>query len=304
MRLGNAPRPRRHGWAQRFCVQYRIGPFVVRLRTPIRPLLELVRWCYADAELATDDALISFDVSVGHGPRWRSLFAPQAVFSSDGETPFEPFPLDHAFPMLEWGLNWCAAMRAHQYLMLHAGVLERNGLALILPAIPGSGKSTLSAALALSGWRLLSDEFGLLDYRQNLIQPFPRAIPLKNLSIDVIRAFSAEAQLGPIFAKTRKGEVAHLRPPEDSLLRQHELARPAWIVFPRYIVGSPLRLRALHKSVAFVRLSQNAFNYRLLGAAGFLGLRDLVRDCRCWSAEFSDLAAMISALNKLPQPGP
>ncbi len=120
---------------------------------------------------------------------------------------------------------------------------------------------------------MLSDEFGLLDYRQNLVQPFPRAIPLKNQSIDVIRTFSAEAQLGPVFAKTRKGNVAHLRPPQDSLLRQHELARPAWIVFPRYIAGSPLRLRALHDSVAFVRLSQNAFNYRLLGAAGFLGLR-------------------------------
>jgi predicted ATPase len=33
-------------------------------------------------------------------------------------------------------------------------VVERDGHALILPAMPGSGKSTLTAALVQRGWRL------------------------------------------------------------------------------------------------------------------------------------------------------
>ena len=49
-------------------------------------------------------------------------------------------------------------------LLLHAGV-ERDGLALICPP-SWSGKSTLTAALSLRGWRLLSDEFGAFDPRQ------------------------------------------------------------------------------------------------------------------------------------------
>ncbi len=237
-----------------------------------------------------------------HGPLYRRPFAPQAVFKTDTEAPFAPFPLSHAFPLLEWGLNWCIAMRAHQFLMLHAGVVERDGRALILPAVPGSGKSTLTAALALRGWRLLSDEFGLVDWQTGVIHPLPRPIPLKNRSIPVIRAFSPEAELGPLFPKTRKGDVAHLRPPGDSRQRQHETARPAWIVFPRFRVGAKMRLAALPDSLAFARLSQNSFNYRLLGASGFQALETLIRGCHCWSADFGELDAMVTALDQLPPP--
>ena len=54
-------------------------------------------------------------------------------------------------------------MHAHQYLIIHAAVVEKNGLAAILPAPPGSGKGTLTAGSVLSGWRLLSDELTLID---------------------------------------------------------------------------------------------------------------------------------------------
>jgi HprK-related kinase A len=281
---------------------YRHGPFTVRLETPFDALRKLLTWCYGEPASDSGTDLIQFDVGITHGPWYRRLTSPQAVFRADTQTPFAPFPRSHAFPLLEWGLNWCIATRAHQYLMLHAGVVERDGHALILPAVPGSGKSTLTAALALRGWRLLSDEFGLLDWRTGLLVPLPRAIPLKNRSIPVIRAFAPDAALGPVFPKTRKGDVAHLRPPADSRRRQLEPARPAWIVFPRYAAGSPLRIASLHDSTAFARLSQNAFNYRLLGATGFDALQALIRACRCWSAQFGDLDGILSALDRLPPP--
>lgn len=305
----NALVPRLPARATGHCISrsaalYRHGPFAVRLTTPLADLRRLLDWCYGEPTPDAGTDIIQFDVRVTHGPWSRRLISPQAVFRTDTETPFAPFPRSHAFPLLEWGLNWCIATRAHQYLMLHAGVVERDGRALILPAVPGSGKSTLTAALTMRGWRLLSDEFGLLDWRTGLLQPLPRAIPLKNQSIPVIRAFAPEAALGPVFPKTRKGDVAHLRPPADSRRRQHETARPAWIVFPRYVSGGRLQLTSLHDSVAFARLSQNAFNYRLLGATGFKALRALIRNCRCWSAEFGDLDTMVAALDRLPPPQP
>jgi hypothetical protein len=282
---------------------HRLGPFSAHIETPLRGLRRLIAWCYGAPEPNNTHSLVQFHVRIQHGPIHRRVWAPQAIFRADTQTPFAPFPKDHAFPLLEWGLNWCIATRGHQYLMLHAGVLERGGHALILPALPGSGKSTLTAALALSGWRLLSDEFGLLDWRTGLLQPLPRAIPLKNRSIDVIRDFAPErADIGPTFPKTRKGDVAHLRPPSESRARQHEPARPAWIVFPRYRAGSRLRLTQLNDSLAFTRLSQNAFNYHLLGATGFEALRGLIQGCRCWSAEYGSLESILPALEQLPPP--
>jgi HprK-related kinase A len=222
------------------------------------------------------------------------------VFRFENRTPFEPYPQNHAFPLLEWGTNWCIAMRGHRFLMLHAGVLERNGKALILPAMPGSGKTTLAAALAHRGWRFLSDEFALVDGDQGMVHPLPRAAPLKNDAIDVIRAFAPAAEIGPVFEKTRKGTVAHLRPPRDALERQHETAEPAWIVFPRYIAGHGLRIRTLSRGMAFTRLSQNSFNYRILGATGFERLTTLIRRCACFSAEYGRLDDIAAAVESLP----
>jgi HprK-related kinase A len=226
--------------------------------------------------------------------------APQAVFRFENRTPFEPYPQDHAFPLLEWGTNWCIASRGHRFLMLHAGVLERDGRALLLPAMPGSGKTTLTAALAHRGWRFLSDELALVDGEQGLIHPLPRAAPLKNQAISVIRDFAPEADIGPVFRKTRKGDIAHLRPPADAIERQLEPAEPVWIVFPRFIAGRQLHIKQLRQSLAFTRLSQNAFNYRLLGATGFERLTRLIRRCRCYSAEYGSLSEIVAALDDLP----
>ena len=99
---------------------------------------------------------------------------------------FNPLPAEQAFPLLEWGLNWCVATQCHQYLILHAAVLERGGRALIMPAPPGSGKSTLCAALVARGWRLFSDELALIEIGGGQIVPLPRPISLKNESIDRI----------------------------------------------------------------------------------------------------------------------
>jgi hypothetical protein len=60
----------------------------------------------------------------------------------------------------------------------------------------------------------------------------------------------------------------------------------------------------LNESLAFIRLSQNAFNYHLLGATGFEALKGLIQGCRCWSAEYGDLESIIPALERLPPPQP
>jgi hypothetical protein len=91
------------------------------------------------AQYPTDDAaegFADFRVRVGRPRNLRRWLQPQAHFFFDGNLPFKPLPLDQAFPMLEWGLNWCVSSHCHQYLMFHAATVERSGRALILPAPP------------------------------------------------------------------------------------------------------------------------------------------------------------------------
>lgn len=280
-------------------VTYRTGPFLVKLRTRYRPLLQRLGELYPDTEAYDDGQIINFRVRMLRPAGIRGRWRPQIRFFIDDIPPFDPYPLDHAFPMLEWGTNWCIAMRSHQYLMLHAAVVERGGRALLLPAMPGSGKSTLCAGLTWRGWRMLSDEFGLVRRPQGDIAPLPRAVPLKNASIDVIRDFAPDAHLGPLYPNTRKGTIAHMRPPRDALLRQQEPAEPRWIVFPRYKSGYPATLRPIQDSLAFTRLAHNSFNYRLLGEVGFRTLAALVRRCDCYSFEYGDLETATAILADL-----
>ena len=44
-------------------------------------------------------------------------------------------------------------------IALHAGCVVRDGRAILLAAPSGAGKSTISLALALRGWSLLSDDW-------------------------------------------------------------------------------------------------------------------------------------------------
>ncbi len=275
-----------------------MGPFRVRVRTQIKAFASFFERMYADFPVLPQDSLADFRVLLRRPHTLRAVIYPQVLLEHDGQSLFQPFPLSHAPPLFEWGLNWCIAARAHQYLLLHAAVLERGGKALILPALPGLGKSTLCAALMLSGWRLLSDEFGLVR-ADGALDPLPRPIPLKNRSIEIIQALFPDAVLGPEFPKTRKGTVAHLKPSAESLKRAADPATPAWIVFPRFCEGARTELTPVPAAYAFLKLATNAFNYEILGAEGFLRVGRLIRRCRYYNFTYGLLKDAFDVFDSL-----
>lgn len=281
----------------------RFGPFNVKIRSNLGSVVSLAHRLYQPYPLAPEEAIADFHVQIASPGGLRRWFRRQSRFSIDGRSPFAPYPEAHAFPALEWGVNWCVATRAHHLLMLHSAVVERGGQAALFPAWPGHGKSTLCAALAHSGWRLLSDEFGLVRPRDGLLLPMPRLIPLKNESIDVIARFRPEAAIGPSFFGTRKGTVAHLRPPEESILRADEPARPRWLVFPRWVKGAALSLEPVPKSQAFLMVATNSFNYEFLDETAFRLVTSMVRSCDCHTLVYSELGEAVSALDDLARSG-
>jgi HprK-related kinase A len=282
-------------------IYLRTGPFLVKVRSRVEAFTSLLQTFYGQSPMVEDHAIADYHVQISRVHGLRRWWHPQVEFLLDSQTPFLPYPLSHAFPLFEWGLNWCIARYAHQFLMLHSAAVERNGRVLLLPAWPGSGKSTLCAALVSRGWRLFSDEFGLVQQEKSQLVPMPRPIPLKNQSISVIREFAPDAELGPDFHGTRKGTVAHLRSPDASVDRTCDRAPAAWIVFPKFTAGASLQLEPIAKPQAFIKLSNNSFNYRLLGEKGFHGVARLVRDCECYILTYSNLDEAIGVMNRLSE---
>ena len=248
-------------------------------------------------------AFHDFHIRLDAGRGLRRWLRPTARFLIDGVEPFDPFPRENALPLFEWGVNWCFAQRFNQYVLLHAGALALDGRGVVMAATPGSGKSTLTAALMLSGFRLLSDEFGVLDPGAGELLPMLKPVALKNRSIDVIRDFSNVAVLGPVFAGTRKGDVAHLAPDAASAAEVRSRTRPALIVFPAYREGAKLQLLKQSREQAFSRLAFNSFNYALLGPVAFDALVDLVSRCPAYELSYSNLPEAVTCIRELLSEG-
>lgn len=281
-----------------------IAPITLRLHSRLPFFVEQILALYGECEVVDVAEFADADIRVLAVGGMRRWLRPQVQLIVDGVTPFDPFPLDHALPMFEWGLNWIFANRTHQYLLLHAAVIARDGRALLLPAWPGSGKSTLAASLACRGWRFLSDEFAIVPFDEARVLPFTRPAALKNESIDVIRAFEPGAFIGPVFPKTRKGDVAHFRVPAASLHKGHEAADIIAIVFPDFQPGAKVEVLPLARTPAFLKLAGNSFNYEVVGERGFRTVVRIIERCSSHILRYSDLAQAHAALAEIMNSAP
>jgi HprK-related kinase A len=270
-----------------------------RVRTNLPDVAEMIRIVYAGYIAEDSEGMFDVTVDLQRMRGLRGHVRPQCELLCDGVRELEPFPLDTPLPLLEWGTNYVIATRLFCFLLLHAGVVERGGRAIVMPALPGSGKSTLTAALTLRGFRLLSDEFGVVRLGDARLLRMLRPLALKNESIDVIQHFEPTAVIGPRFPKTQKGTVAHLAPQASHVDARHEAADPALVVFPRFDPSAGVELEPVQKSRAFARLAVNSFNYHALGPDAFDALGQLVEESSCWQLRYGNLDGAIKALGDL-----
>lgn len=280
-------------------VYLQTGPFSIHLRSGLASVAEGLARLYFEYPRSERSEFADFHLNVDAVAGLRRWVRPQVQFAFDGHIPFKPLPLEQAFPMFEWGLNWCVANHAHDYLIIHAAVVEKGGKAAILPAPPGSGKSTLCAALVNRGWRLFSDELAMFSLQMRKLVPLPRPVNLKNNSIDIMQAYAPDAVFGPRVADTNKGTVCHMKAPADSIARAAEAALPAWIILPRYVPEAAASLTPRGKAQTCMDLAHNAFNFSLLADEGFQALTELLDQSDCYDFSYSRLDDAVHIFDKL-----
>ena len=278
------------------------GPFKFRLISELPHIVASLQRLYSHYLVWDSHEFANYTVHLNHGPGIRRWIRQQVRFGYEGQFPFEPLPSTHAFPQLEWAMNWCISTQAHQYLIFHAATIERDGRAVIMPAPSGSGKSTLCAALIHRGWRLMSDELTLISLTDQTVVPLARPVSLKNSSISILQSYVPEAVMSDITLDTIKGSVAHMKVPDSHIEHMSVPSKPTWVIFPKYCSGAEAQLTAFSKAQTLVELARNSFNYALHGKNGFSTLSKLLEHCDCFTFEYSQLDDAVTTFDNLPTP--
>jgi HprK-related kinase A len=167
-----------------------------------------------------------------------------------------------------------------------------------MSGVSGSGKSTLAALLGESGdWRLMGDEFTLIEPASGAAFAFPRPVSLKNAAIAEMTARVPAARFGPLLKDTPKGDIRHMCPRPDALAAMHRPADPALILFPQF--GSAPSVARIAPSELFVRLTEASTNYAMLGEAGFAALTRLVQTVPALAITYPDSASGLQLVEQI-----
>ncbi len=275
----------------------RIGPVGFRIGADWSAPIAALRDLYADYPAPVDD-IPDFTVRLFAARAWRRIIRPSVMIGGDYVLPeAAPLPLAQGLLAAEMGMNLQMALGQRRYLLLHASVVEKDGRALIMTGESGAGKSTLAALLGGRGWRLMGDEFALVDPATGLVHAFPRLVSLKNAAIGVAEQALPGAHFGPLLAATPKGDIRHMVPNARAIEAMDQPAMPALILFPCF--GPAPATRAVGKSEVFVRLTQASTNYVAMGEPGFDALARLVGDVPAWAIDYPDTQAAIDQLDAL-----
>jgi len=273
----------------RYATRIAVGPVQFRIgsdwRAPIAALERLYAGYPRDDARAADATVRLFAARP-----WRRWLRPSVHIGGDFTVPDAlPLPLSMGLLAAEMGMNLQVALGWRRHLLLHASAVARDGRALVMSGESGSGKSTLAALLGEEGWRLMGDEFTLVDPVSGDALAFPRAVSLKNAAIGEVAERVAPGRLGPLLARTPKGDIRHLIPRAEAIAAMHEPARPALILFPRF--GGEAAVEPMGEGEAFVRLTEASTNYVALGEAGFATLARLVRETPAFAVSYPDSAS-------------
>jgi HprK-related kinase A len=265
----------------------RTGPALTRIRSRAPAIAEHVARLYGEHRWVPDECAES-TVQVRIGRERLRPWRQRARLLIDGAPVMHPLAAGLAVPMLEWAMNWVVASRAHRHLLLHAAVAERDGRALLLPGASGAGKTTLCALLVARGWRLLSDEFAIIDPARGSCVPMPRPPSFKNDAIAIARAAFPDGVFAPEYRRAAKGTLCYMRPPLDAVAREMENAAPALVVLPRFAPGTGCDPRPLGPAQLHAALAGNAMNYGALGEAGFRCVAGLAGALPAWRLAYDD----------------
>jgi hypothetical protein len=194
----------------------------------------------------------------------------------------------HLAPLVKSAI-WESAVSAHDFLLyIHAGVVATEKDCIILPASPGSGKSSLTAAIVHRGLRYFSDEVALIEPATFHVPPVPLAICVKSTGWDVMARYYPDIENLPPHRRSDNKLVRYLPPPAGSALWSPLPVRR--IVFPRFKAQAATALVPVARAEALGRVMEECLALsRRLNSENVAQIVEWIAGIDCYALTFGSL---------------
>lgn len=198
-------------------------------------------------------------------------------------------------------LVWVTAVQDHRFFLnIHAGVIGDQSRCILLPAPPGSGKSTLTASLVHAGFEYFSDEVALLEEGSFDVFPVPLAICVKASGIDALADRFPGLRGLPVHQRGDGKRVVYMPPPPESRPASDEPRPVVALVFPRYTLGTTASLVPLPKFDALKLLMDECMVVSTpLDAAKVEALVEWISRTSCHRLSYGSTADAVAAIRSV-----
>jgi hypothetical protein len=198
-------------------------------------------------------------------------------------------------------LVWIAAVNNHEFFLdIHAGVVGDGSRCILLPAPPGSGKSTLTASLVYAGYQYFSDEVALLEEGSFGVFPVPLALGIKTSGIEALAGRFPHLRSLEVHQRGDGKRVVYMTPPPASRPATDDPCPVAAMVFPRYAPDAGASLRRLSKWDALKRMLDECMAVPVrLDVAKVEALVQWIAGTPCYSLEYGNTEAAIAEVRSV-----
>jgi len=238
----------------------------------------------ADADVAEWSLVATADE---HPTRWRFLVDGEEQGS--GEAP------DRVATTMIQTLN-SQVVQHWPGVVCHAGCVSFDGRAILLPADPESGKTTLTCGLVRAGFDYVTDEGAAFVSGTTRIEPYPKPLSLDPGSWFLFPELEPEPPEGIVDGEMSQWPIA------PASIRPEAVSGPcdaAFIVFPKYVEGATTALAPIGRAEALVELAKNTFEFNQHSRARLEQLTHVVRASDCHRLTVGSLDDAIACIREL-----
>jgi hypothetical protein len=209
---------------------------------------------------------------------------------------------DQLVPALKTSLVRLTLERSTDFCGLHSAAVSLGGRTLLLPGVSGTGKSTMSAAFAAAGYRVLGDDTIVLARETLEARPMPFALCLKPGAWHLLAPrFPALASL-PVHHRLDGKHVRYLVPDRAHWVDPAMREPVGWIVFMERLKEGSTKLLPMDRPQALARLLIECMPLgNALDSADVSRLISWIGGVSCFKLRFASLDEAVERLARLAQ---